>query len=166
MVYLQSKSALQRLVVGLVVAEWARLEPTSAQHPELTSRLHLCLSENVYFDEIALSFTKLLQETKVSGVSFCLQHGVITLLKFLLLYKYKFILQDFVAMLRHYCVPLQQPAVLTLEQISALSGPAAQQALAQSKLKPKTAESLEERRRAIQNSVSQTSCHQSTLAIA
>lgn len=69
-------------------------------------------------------------------------------------------------MLRHYCVPLQQPSVLTLEQISALSGPAAQQALVQSKLKPKTAESLEERRRAIQNSVSQTSCHQSTLAIA
>jgi TATA-binding protein-associated factor len=67
LVHLQSKSALQRLVVGLVVAEWARLEPESARHPELTARLHQCLAESVYFDEIALSFTKLLQETKVSG---------------------------------------------------------------------------------------------------
>ncbi|KAF4522501.1 hypothetical protein B566_EDAN002586 [Ephemera danica] len=137
LVYLQSKSALQRLVVGLVVAEWARLEPESARHPELTTKLHQCLAETVYFDEIALSFTKLLQETK-----------------------------DFVAMLRHYRVPLQQPPVLTLEQISNLSGSAAQQALIQSKLKPKTAESLEERRKAIQHAVSQTSCHQSALAIA
>jgi Domain of unknown function (DUF3535) len=74
-------------------------------------------------------------------------------------------MQDFVAMLRHYQVPVQQTSLLTLEQISQLSGATVQQTIVQSKLKPKTAETLEERRKAIQNSVSQTSLHQSSLAI-
>lgn len=68
-------------------------------------------------------------------------------------------------MLRHYQVPVQQTSLLTLEQISQLSGSTVQQTIVQSKLKPKTAETLEERRKAIQSSVSQTSLHQSSLAI-
>lgn len=63
--YLQSKSALQRLVAALVIAEWARNDAANANHPDLVIRMHQCLSESVYFDEIALSFTKLMQETKV-----------------------------------------------------------------------------------------------------
>ncbi|CAB3368489.1 Hypothetical predicted protein [Cloeon dipterum] len=136
MVHLHSKSALQRLIVGLVVSEWAQKDTANSNHPDLVSRLHLCLNENVYFDEIAHSFTKLMQETK-----------------------------DFVAMLRHYQVPVPQTSMLTLEQISQLSNSSIQQTIVQSKLKPKTAETLEERRKAIQNSVSQTSLHQCSLAI-
>jgi TATA-binding protein-associated factor len=58
--------------------EWARLDTLTQECPEaLRTRLHQCLSECVYFDEIALSFTRLLQEAR-----------------------------DFVAMLKHYKLPL------------------------------------------------------------
>ena len=55
--------------------------------------------------------------------------------------------------------------VLMLEQIQQLSGPVAQQLLSTHKLKPKVAETLEERRRAIQGAVSQTSSDQTLLNI-
>ena len=55
--------------------------------------------------------------------------------------------------------------VLTLEQIQQLSGPVAQQLLATNKLKPKVAETLEERRRTIQGAVSQTSSDQMLLSV-
>ncbi|XP_049802115.1 TATA-binding protein-associated factor 172 [Schistocerca nitens] len=136
---LNSKSALQRMVVGLVVAEWARLDPGSRPCPEaLRVKLLQCISEVVYFDEIALSFTRLLQETR-----------------------------DFIAMLKHYKLPIDVDAygkVLILEQIQQLSGPVSQQLLSSHKLKPKVAESLEERRRAIQAAVSQTSSDQTLLS--
>jgi hypothetical protein len=61
----------------------------------------------------------------------------------------------------HACI-LQ---VLTLEQIQQLSGPVSQQLLAGHRLKPKVFESLEERRKAIQGAVSQTSCDQTLLSI-
>ncbi|PSN34064.1 TATA-binding protein-associated factor 172, partial [Blattella germanica] len=137
--YLNSKSALQRLVAGLVIVEWARLDTTRECHPLLKGRLYECLTECVYYDEIALSFTKLLQEAR-----------------------------DFVAMLRHYKLPLDSDIyckVLTLEHIQQLSGPVAQQLLSVHKLKPKVAESLEERRRAIQGAASQTSSDQTLLSI-
>jgi hypothetical protein len=55
--------------------------------------------------------------------------------------------------------------VLTLEQIQQLSGPVAQQLLSSHRLKPKVLESLEERRKAIQGAVSQTSSDQTLLNI-
>lgn len=79
LVYLNSKSAVQRLVTGLVIAEWARLSPPQPCPVPLISRLQICLTEFVYFDEIALSFSRLLQDTK-----------------------------DFIATLRHYKLPLDQ----------------------------------------------------------
>jgi len=76
--YINSKSALQRMVAGLVIVEWARIDSSTRECPEaLRTRLHQCLCECVYFDEIALSFTRLLQEAR-----------------------------DFVAMLKHYKLPL------------------------------------------------------------
>ncbi|XP_067006130.2 TATA-binding protein-associated factor 172 [Anabrus simplex] len=140
LVYLNSKSALQRMVAGLVIAEWARLDVANISCPEtLKTRLHQCLLECVYFDEIAVSFTRLLSETR-----------------------------DFVAMLKHYKLPLDSEKynkVLMLDQIQELSGPVAQQLLATHKLKPKVAESLEERRKAIQGAVSQTSSDQMLLNV-
>ena len=55
--------------------------------------------------------------------------------------------------------------MLTLDQIQQLSGPLSQNLLANHKLKPKVAESLEERRKAIQGAVSQTSSDQQFLTI-
>lgn len=139
LVYLQSKSAVQRMMTGLIIAEWARLDDDTKCPDALMKRLHECLSECVYFDEIAVSFTKLLQETR-----------------------------DFLAMMKHYKIPInyeQYGSVLTLDQIQQLSGMQTQQILAKIKLKPKVAESLEERRKNIQGSVSQTSSDQFMLSV-
>lgn len=139
LVYLQSKSALQRLMAGLVIAEWAKLDEEVNACPELLKqRLHACLCEYVYFDEIAVSFTRLAQETR-----------------------------DFIAMMKHYKVPInvENDSVLTLEHIQQLTGNTTQQTLLKFKLKPKIQESLEERRKSIQGSVSQTSSDQCMLSV-
>lgn len=138
--YLQSKSALQRMMTGLIIAEWAKLDEDVKGAPELLKvRLHQCLSECVYFDEIAVSFTRLLQETR-----------------------------DFLAMMKHYKLPInseQYGSVLTLDQIQQLSGTETQMMLSKVKIKQKVAESLEERRKSIQGSVSQTSSDQFMLSV-
>lgn len=90
--YLNSKSALQRMVAGLVIVEWARLDTLTLECPEaLRTRLHQCLCECVYFDEIALSFTRLLQEAR-----------------------------DFVAMLKHYKLPLDYETYGKVCKVTAL----------------------------------------------
>jgi hypothetical protein len=90
--YLNSKSALQRMVAGLVIVEWARLDTLTQECPEaLRTCLHQCLCECVYFDEIALSFTRLLQEAR-----------------------------DFVAMLKHYKLPLDYETYGKVLKVSAL----------------------------------------------
>uniref|UniRef100_A0A1B6DFE2 TATA-binding protein-associated factor 172 n=1 Tax=Clastoptera arizonana TaxID=38151 RepID=A0A1B6DFE2_9HEMI len=139
LVYLNSKSAIQRLVAGLVIAEWASISPPNPCPELLISRLQACLTDYICFDELALSFSRLLQDTK-----------------------------DFIATLKHYKLPLDQETynqVLTLDQIQQLSGSVAQQLLTSHKLKPKVAESLEERRKSIQGAVSQTSSDQQLLTI-
>ncbi|XP_060522113.1 TATA-binding protein-associated factor 172 [Cylas formicarius] len=139
LVHLNSKSAQQRLVVGLVIAEWAKIDTeTKDCPPNLRQRLHQCQDENLYFDEIAHSFTRLAQETR-----------------------------DFLATLRHYKVPIdvQNETPLTLPLIEQLTGPSTETILVNFKLKAKVQESLEERRRAIQNSVRQTGKEQRTLTI-
>lgn len=137
--HLASRSALQRFGAGAVVRAWAATRPPYSCPPSLQKALHTCLSEVVYYDEIALSFTRLQQET-----------------------------QDFMAMLRHYKLPLD-PAltaspVLTLNQIQTLSGHTALTLFALGRLRPKVLATLEERRKTIQSSVSQTSSDQLTLA--
>lgn len=72
MVHLNSKSALQRMVIGLVIAEWARRDTQTKEcPPAIKQRLHACLSECVYFDEIAHSFTRLAQ-VRIYICTYCL----------------------------------------------------------------------------------------------
>lgn len=61
LVHLNSKSALQRMMTGLVIAEWAKFDHTTQCPEAIKERLHTCLNECVYFDEIAHSFTRLAQ---------------------------------------------------------------------------------------------------------
>ncbi|KAK3864165.1 hypothetical protein Pcinc_030121 [Petrolisthes cinctipes] len=137
--HLSCRSAIQRLGAAAVMREWALTSPTQECHPQLQSVLHTCLTEIVYYDEIALSFTRLQQDTK-----------------------------DFMAMLRHYKLPLDDTftsaPVLTLEQIQNLSGPVALTLFTGGRLRPKVHTTLEERRKAIQSSVSQTSTDQISLS--
>lgn len=137
-VHLQSKSALQRMMAGLVIAEWASLDTETVCPEPLKQILHKCLLEYVYFDEIAANFTKLAQETK-----------------------------DFIAMMKHYKVPMKVngDSVLTLDLMTELTGPEIQQLLIKFKLKQKILDTLEERRRSLHDSVMQTSQDQHMLRV-
>lgn len=93
LVHLQSRSALQRTQIGLVVSEWAKQDPDSICPEVLSQSLHHCLSgPRVYWDEIASSYTRLIQEAK-----------------------------DFTASLKHYNIPtIESCDILTLEQLEQL----------------------------------------------
>lgn len=56
--HLSSRSAVQRLAAGAVVREWASIYANQECHSLLQNALHSCLMEVVYYDEIALSFTR------------------------------------------------------------------------------------------------------------
>ncbi|KAK7113585.1 hypothetical protein V1264_012846 [Littorina saxatilis] len=73
--HLNTKSALQRLAIAQVVFHWAQ-QPIPCQCPEsLKTRLLECLNETVYFDEIALAFTRM--QTDVRDFLACLkQEGI------------------------------------------------------------------------------------------
>uniref|UniRef100_A0A4W3KDG6 B-TFIID TATA-box binding protein associated factor 1 n=1 Tax=Callorhinchus milii TaxID=7868 RepID=A0A4W3KDG6_CALMI len=63
--HLNSKSALQRIAVALVISEWAVLQKdcsivSNAAQP----RLMAILSEHLYYDEIAIPFTRMQNECK------------------------------------------------------------------------------------------------------
>lgn len=76
LVHLNSKSALQRMVAGLVLMEWGRRHHQAVLNTEgldvateemecpenLSACLHSCLNESIYYDEIAHAYTKLLQD--------------------------------------------------------------------------------------------------------
>ncbi|XP_012260171.2 TATA-binding protein-associated factor 172 isoform X2 [Athalia rosae] len=158
LVHLASRSALQRTVAGLTMAHWATLEhPNPPSIPDiLREKLLGCLNECVYYDEIAVTFTRLLQETR-----------------------------DYVATLKHYKLPLTEgtgldiagvsAGVMTLEQITVLTGRTISSLAniggttggsnAVVKLKPKVLESLEERRRAIEAGATATAMQQHALNV-
>ncbi|XP_046628618.1 TATA-binding protein-associated factor 172 [Neodiprion virginianus] len=158
LVHLASRSALQRTVAGLTMAHWATLEqPHPPTIPDiLKEKLLGCLSECVYYDEIAVTFTRLLQETR-----------------------------DYIATLKHYKLPLKEgtgldasaisTGVMTLEQITILTGKTVSSLLnlgtaagsgnTAVKLKPKVLDSLEERRRAIESGATATAMQQHALNI-
>ncbi|KAL8187149.1 UNVERIFIED_CONTAM: btaf1 RNA polymerase II, B-TFIID transcription factor-associated, 170kDa [Gekko kuhli] len=63
--HLNSKSALQRFSVALVICEWAALQKENkAVALAVQSRLLEVLSEHLYYDEIAVPFTRMQNECK------------------------------------------------------------------------------------------------------
>lgn len=61
--YLNSKSYVQRSVCSLLISFWAESDPSVIPGPvKLQDKLRTCLTEFVYYDEIALSFSKHLQD--------------------------------------------------------------------------------------------------------
>lgn len=90
--YLQSRSSLQRLICGMIISFWALSDPGMCPGPPvLQEKLKYCVMEYVYYDEVAISFTRLLQEAK-----------------------------DFLATLKQYKVPVTEfdnQNILTLNQI-------------------------------------------------
>ncbi|XP_053244737.1 TATA-binding protein-associated factor 172 isoform X1 [Podarcis raffonei] len=63
--HLNSKSALQRFSVALVICEWASLQKENKEvTTAVQSRLLGVLSEHLYYDEIAVPFTRMQNECK------------------------------------------------------------------------------------------------------
>ncbi|KAK9400724.1 hypothetical protein NXF25_011438 [Crotalus adamanteus] len=63
--HLNSKSALQRFSVALVICEWAALQKENKVVADaVLSRLLGVLSEHLYYDEIAIPFTRMQNECK------------------------------------------------------------------------------------------------------
>lgn len=63
--HLNSKSALQRMIAALVINEWAHKTSNLNVIPNvLKIRLQQILLESIYYDEIAMPYTKILQDTK------------------------------------------------------------------------------------------------------
>lgn len=145
MVHLNTRSALQRTVTSLVISAWPsqlpaktegiKLEPTNSKtdsdspksHAGLCKRLIDSLSESVYFDEIAVGFTKLQSECR-----------------------------DFVATLKHYKVPLANDietltggAFFSFDQIEVLGGVLMSESIQKTVKKPKVVETLLERRKTV-----------------
>uniref|UniRef100_A0A182M311 TATA-binding protein-associated factor 172 n=1 Tax=Anopheles culicifacies TaxID=139723 RepID=A0A182M311_9DIPT len=141
--YLQSRSALQRLISSLVIAYWCSFDSTIQPGPPvLQERLRACLNEYVYYDEVGILFTRLLQECR-----------------------------DYMATLKQHKVQLaeyEQLKVLTLDQIYQIAtaiGWSVDEMRIKYCLKPKVAELLEDRRRSLLGSHSATALEQTTLHI-
>ncbi|XP_029465800.1 TATA-binding protein-associated factor 172 [Rhinatrema bivittatum] len=63
--HLNSKSALQRISVALVICEWAALQKECKSVARVVQpRLLAVLSEHLYYDEIAIPFTRMQNECK------------------------------------------------------------------------------------------------------
>ncbi|GBL97094.1 TATA-binding protein-associated factor 172, partial [Araneus ventricosus] len=136
--HLNFKSAMQRFAVALILNEWAKLGEEMCPSAVKEKCLE-CLNETLYYDEIGVAFTRLQQECK-----------------------------DFIALANHYSVPLdlsfQTGAVFTFEQIIHLTSMASA-AFSSVKLRPKILETLEERRKSLLRSATQTSNDQTSLTV-
>ncbi|XP_014240698.1 TATA-binding protein-associated factor 172 [Cimex lectularius] len=140
LVHLESKSSLQRFVAGLVITEWAKCNPPSPPPKKLVEKLIECLNETFYYDEIGLSYSRLLQDTK-----------------------------DFLALLKHYKLPQVDEFlninVLLLDKMEEIIGKKVQTLLQDSKLKPKVLEELLERRQVIHTSITSILAQQTSLHV-
>lgn len=139
--YLSSRSALQRIISGLVISFWAEYDASARPGPPiLQDKLKTALNEYVYYDEVAFMLTRLLQESR-----------------------------DFIATLKQYKVPFNDfdnCKILTLDQIQALSSTMTDNLkLRFTHLKPKVVDLLDERRRGLYQSYLQTNAEQNGLNV-
>lgn len=139
--YLSSRSALQRLISGMVISFWAVNDPESRPGPPiLQEKLHQVLNEFVYYDEIAFLLTRLLQESR-----------------------------DFIATMKQYKIPFNEfdaHKVLTIDHIQALATTLTENLRQKYPfLKTKTADLLDERRKSLQQSLAQTNHEQNVLNV-
>ncbi|XP_078455706.1 TATA-binding protein-associated factor 172 [Lampetra fluviatilis] len=130
--YLNSKSALQRIAVSLVISEWAdHKQDCTTVSDAVRPRLQAVLSEQLYYDEIAVPFTRMQTECK-QLVSVLLEGG--------------------------YDVrPRLASAVLTIEQALQLVGPIFNEAVAAVEPSPVASQQLQGKRQQVQSTVHETS---------
>ena len=139
MTYLDSRSSLQRCVCGIILIEWRKADPTVTLPQILCDKLVNCLIENIYYDEIAMAFTKLQDECR-----------------------------DFVSTLRHYNILPQEmndvSGVFSLHSMQTLCEKS-EQTILSSKLRAKVIDTLDARRRHIMSTSNTTQEEQANLQI-
>ncbi|XP_052235352.1 TATA-binding protein-associated factor 172-like isoform X2 [Dreissena polymorpha] len=135
--HLNTRSAIQRIVVAEVITAWATHEPCLCSD-EVKTRVLETLSESIYYDEIALGFTRLQTECK-----------------------------DFISSLKQQAINMDQivppGTILSLDQAQALVGQVFDQVKVT--IKPRPLATLEERRASLQTTVNQIAADQSVLCI-
>lgn len=137
--YLSSRSSLQRIISSMIITFWAEKDPSIVAPDALQDRMRASLTEYIYFDEIATMVTRLLQEAS-----------------------------DFLASLKQYKVHLTQfdgHSMLSLDQIKDLCTTATENLKIRFQLKTKVANLLEDRRKSLFISYTQTSVEQTHLNI-
>ncbi|GAB0093033.1 TATA-binding protein-associated factor 172 [Sergentomyia squamirostris] len=137
--HLSSRSALQRSISAMVISFWAEHDSTVRPGPPmLQERLKTCLNECIYYDEVGILFTRLLQESR-----------------------------DFIATLKQYKIPTDYEGakILNLDQIQALSNVEVEPMKQKYNLKPKIVEIIESRRKGLLTSCTQTTLEQNVFNI-
>ncbi|CAG0889106.1 unnamed protein product [Darwinula stevensoni] len=137
---LNARSAYGRTVVALVTAEWLSQYPDSSVPDSLVQCFHQCLTQCLYYDEIAVNFTRL-------------QQGV----------------RDLVASLLHHNakIPTEYSgsAVLTLQQIEEFAKVVESGVMKSLKVNQKRRDLLEDQRLNIQKLAQQTIIEQESLTL-
>ncbi|XP_036356640.1 TATA-binding protein-associated factor 172 [Octopus sinensis] len=136
--HLTSNSALQRFVVAQIIYAWGCENKYPSCTDDLKQRIHTCLNEAIYFDEIAVSFTRMQTECR-----------------------------DFIAGLKQQGLNIEEhfppSVILTFEQAYALTSTAFDNL--KTNLKPKSLQTFEERRSQLQICISQTTQEQQTYSV-
>ncbi|ESO84153.1 hypothetical protein LOTGIDRAFT_155478 [Lottia gigantea] len=136
--HLNTKSALQRYVIGQVLYFWSLLSKDCLCSSEVKSKLLQCLNEAIYFDEIALAFTRMQSDCR-----------------------------DFIASIKQQGIEMDSlfppTSILSLDQASQLTSTVFDNIKAQ--LKPRMLQTLDDRRQQLQISVTQTTIEQQTYTI-
>ncbi|GAB1607432.1 TATA-binding protein-associated factor 172-like [Argonauta hians] len=140
--HLSSNSALQRFVVAHIIYAWGCHTGGTKQHlsctEDLKQRIHTCLNEAIYFDEIAVSFARMQTECR-----------------------------DFIAGLKQQGVNIESffppGVILTFEQAHALTSTVFD--TLKTNLKPKPLQTFEERRSQLKICVSQTALEQQIYSV-
>ncbi|CAG0923265.1 unnamed protein product [Notodromas monacha] len=136
---LEARSAYGRMVIAVLLSEWAERWPDSDIPAVLASTLSEGLNQVLYYDEIAHAFTRLQQDAR-----------------------------DFMASVHHsfpQVPPFSASNVLTLKQVSEMAETWAPQVFLTKKIPPNRMTVLEDMRKAILNSVEKTSRDHSKLAL-
>ncbi|KAL7990489.1 hypothetical protein Chor_013919 [Crotalus horridus] len=138
--HLNSKSALQRFSVALVICEWAALQKENKVVADaVLSRLLGVLSEHLYYDEIAIPFTRMQNECKQLISSFTDANIDISS--------------------KVNC------SVFTIDQANELVTTVFNEATSSHNLNPKVLQQLESRRQQVQMTVTETNLEWQTLQL-
>ncbi|KAH9489880.1 btaf1 RNA polymerase II, B-TFIID transcription factor-associated, 170kDa [Bulinus truncatus] len=136
--HLNGKSAVQRFVVGQAIYFWAAYKMPCPCPSDVTAQLLTCLGELIYFDEIAISFTRMQNDC-----------------------------QDFLASLKQQGINLDATypprQLLTLESALTLTSTSYRQV--RNSLKPQVQAKFDERQKQLHTMVTSTAQEQQTYSI-